>query len=268
VAFREEAGGVRERSPAAVYASWTAGTWARAGLIAGLVGVFLTVSGAFGTGAFPLWLRAVYWIGLLAAGTPIAWLTFAALARTPGIRDRRWAFLGMGTLVMAGAYTLVVWTATRALSPAGGGMGLAALFPIVLMVSAAMTALNVLVHSRRGAEPGPSPASAPTRNEPRFLKRLPPRLQGAALEALEAEDHYLRAHTDRGSDLILCRMADAVAELEGVEGLRTHRSWWVARSAVVRVAKADGRAALTLRSGVEAPVSRAAMAALREAGWL
>jgi DNA-binding LytR/AlgR family response regulator len=63
-------------------------------------------------------------------------------------------------------------------------------------------------------------------------------------------------------------MADAVAELEGVEGARTHRSWWVARAAVAAAAKADGRAVLTLKSGVAAPVSRTALPALRSEGWL
>ena len=65
-----------------------------------------------------------------------------------------------------------------------------------------------------------------------FLDRLPLRLRGATIRAVQAEDHYLRLHTDRGSDLILMRLSDAVSELEGLEGARTHRSWWVAREAV------------------------------------
>ena len=63
------------------------------------------------------------------------------------------------------------------------------------------------------------------------------------------------------------RLSDAVGELEGLEGARTHRSWWVARDAVRDVARNDGRAALTLASGVVAPVSRRYARALREAGW-
>ena len=97
--------------------------------------------------------------------------------------------------------------------------------------------------------------------------RLPPRLRGATLHAVQAEDHYLRLHTDRGSDLILMRLSDAVAELEGLEGARTHRSWWVARDAVRDASRGDGRAALTLEGGLVAPVSRRYARALREAGW-
>ena len=84
---------------------------------------------------------------------------------------------------------------------------------------------------------------------------------------MEAEDHYLRLHTSRGSDLILMRLADAVAELEGIEGAQTHRSWWVAKAAVVDARRGDGRAVLTLTNGVEAPVSRSYAGALRAAGW-
>ena len=63
------------------------------------------------------------------------------------------------------------------------------------------------------------------------------------------------------------RLSDAVAELEGIEGAQTHRSWWVARTAVEGAQRGDGRATLSLKGGVEAPVSRAYAKALREAGW-
>ncbi len=63
------------------------------------------------------------------------------------------------------------------------------------------------------------------------------------------------------------RLADAVPELEGIEGARTHRSWWVAKAAVADARRGDGRAVLTLKNGAEAPVSRSYAGALREAGW-
>ena len=102
---------------------------------------------------------------------------------------------------------------------------------------------------------------------PRFVDRLPLKLKGAEIYAVSAEDHYLRIHTDRGSDLILMRLADAVGELEGLEGAQTHRSWWVAKSAVVEVKRGNGRATLTLSNGLQAPVSRRFSAELREDGW-
>jgi DNA-binding LytR/AlgR family response regulator len=99
------------------------------------------------------------------------------------------------------------------------------------------------------------------------LDRFPARLRGAALYAVEAEDHYLRLHTSRGSDLILMRLSDAIAELEGLEGARTHRSWWVARDAVQSADRSEARIRLRLPDGLIAPVSRTYGKDLREAGW-
>ena len=136
--------------------------------------------------------------------------------------------------------------------------------PATLAVTAMLTTLAFFVQSRAAAETHSAPRGSPP---PRFLARLPAKLVGADLWAIEAQDHYLRLHTSKGDDLILMRLADAVAELEGIEGARTHRSWWVARDAVTSAERAEGRATLILRGGQRAPVSRAYVKPLREAGW-
>jgi DNA-binding LytR/AlgR family response regulator len=82
------------------------------------------------------------------------------------------------------------------------------------------------------------------------------------------EDHYVRAHGPGTSALILLRMRDAEAELAGVDGRRVHRSWWVARASVEKVLR-DGRGyKLRLTNGLEAPVARDRVAALKAAGWI
>ena len=106
---------------------------------------------------------------------------------------------------------------------------------------------------------------------------LPGRLQGIPqgvrdghqkpVLALEAEDHYVRVHTPSGSELVLLRLADAAREMGNTPGARTHRSWWVARSAVKTVNRASGKTSLTLLNDIEVPVSRGYLAELREAGW-
>ena len=58
-----------------------------------------------------------------------------------------------------------------------------------------------------------------------------------------------------------------MAACEALEGARTHRSWWVAREAVVEARKGDGRGVLILKDEIEAPVSRTYYSALRETGW-
>lgn len=109
---------------------------------------------------------------------------------------------------------------------------------------------------------------SPPETSPRFLDRLPPAWNGE-LRALEMEDHYVRAHGPDGrSELMLMRMRDAETELEGFEGLRVHRSWWVAKEAVVG-RRRDGRKwLLKLAGGLEAPVARDRVSELREKGIL
>ena len=136
--------------------------------------------------------------------------------------------------------------------------------PEVFFTSLSMTALAFLVR-RRDWETHAAPPGAPP---PKFLARLPNKLKGAEVWAVEAQDHYLRLHTSLGQDLILMRLSDAVAELEGIEGAQTHRSWWVARAAVVETERAEGRATLTLKDGAKIPVSRGFAKGLRDEGWL
>ena len=112
--------------------------------------------------------------------------------------------------------------------------------------------------------PKPHEAAAPS-PVPGFLERLPAKYRGAALYAVSSEDHYLRVHTDRGEELILMRLSDAMRELEGADGLQTHRSWWVARDGVAEVARENGRQKIVLKSGVEAPVSRSFAAEVKAA---
>lgn len=118
------------------------------------------------------------------------------------------------------------------------------------------------------AEPPPQGDDGPPRpGEAAFLRRLPRRL-GRDLVCLVMEDHYVRAHTPLGSELLLLTLSKAVAELDGLEGMQVHRSWWVARSAVRRVVEDGRKLRLELTNGMEAPVSRSSVARLREAGWL
>lgn len=108
-----------------------------------------------------------------------------------------------------------------------------------------------------------SPKAPPA---PRLAKRLPGAL-ASDIQALSVEDHYVRIHTAAGSHLVLMRLSDAIAEMDGVEGLRVHRSWWVARKAV-RSAHLNGRGGrLTLHDGLQAPVARSALSTVRAAGW-
>jgi LytTr DNA-binding domain len=233
--------------------------------IAGAAGVFLALLGPFGTDTAPLWQRMAYWVGLCAAGTGLG-ITIAAVVHVlfdPA--DRRSFVMAFVTaLVMTPPSTLVVWWVTvRLFSWRVMSGSLLQFTGPVLLICLAMNFVNALAHR----SPPHTHASGGESAPPRFLERLPAKLRGAELYAVSAEDHYLRLHTSKGSDLILMRLSDAVAELEGLEGAQTHRSWWVARSAVRGARPGDGRAVLELEGGVSAPVSRGYARALKAEGW-
>ncbi|MDZ4371940.1 MAG: LytTR family DNA-binding domain-containing protein [Phenylobacterium sp.] len=238
--------------------------WLRGIAVGASAAAFLTLTGAFGTDDVPLLARAGYWFGLIGLG----YLWGATVSRLffDGGRlqtGRPWLDVLLATLVMSTPFTLVVWAASTVFF--GGRMTLSTLpvfYGSVFVVSLAITAINMLIE--RGRHPATHAGATP----PRFLERLPLKLRGAEVWAVEAEDHYLRLHTSKGQDLILMRLADAVAELEGIEGVQVHRSWWVARDAKVAARRGDGRATLTLRDGAQVPVSRTYAGVLRERGWI
>jgi DNA-binding LytR/AlgR family response regulator len=132
----------------------------------------------------------------------------------------------------------------------------------VFAVTSVLIIINVLVARRFDV------VTSASSQPPKFLERLPLKLRGAEVWAVEAEDHYLRLHTSKGQDLILMRLSDAVPELQGIEGAQVHRSWWVARAAITDAVRGDGRATLTLKDGAEVPVSRPYARLLRQSGWL
>lgn len=238
--------------------------WLRAFAVAFVAAGFLTVAGAFGTDEVPLGPRALYWFTLMAAGTVfgsiIARFFFSDAQRR---RWPAWARVVAASLTMSVPFSLFVLAGSRLIL--GADIDLDAwpvVFLSVLTVALAITAINMLIESRTVVVTHAAPAA------PKFLERLPLKLRGAEVWAVEAEDHYLRLHTSKGQDLILLRLADAVAELEGIEGAQVHRSWWVARDAITDARRGDGRATLTLKDGAEVPVSRTYAGQLREKGWI
>lgn len=111
-------------------------------------------------------------------------------------------------------------------------------------------------------------AFVPLRREtPAIIRRLSPARRGMLLRMM-MNDHYVSVATEHGSDLVLMRFTDAIAETAPEEGLRVHRSHWVARRAVQAVERGGDRVTLVLTNGERIPVSRARLRALREAGWL
>ncbi|HEX8258238.1 MAG TPA: LytTR family transcriptional regulator DNA-binding domain-containing protein [Allosphingosinicella sp.] len=109
-----------------------------------------------------------------------------------------------------------------------------------------------------------APSVAPPAFPAVLLARMPRGL-GPEIVALEAEDHYVRVHTPRGSTLVLMRLSDAVELLDAAIGLRVHRSWWVARQAIASFDRDGQQLTLRLTNGAQVPVGRTYLAAVRTA---
>lgn len=245
------------------------------------LGLLLAALGPFGTfmmGNLPE--RLAYWVSLSVGG----YLVFRpAMGAAAAVAERlalpqapAWiAATGLATIPM----TFLVWLASYRHTPSRwpSAADYFDLYLKVLVIGAGIALLFWFRSPRRGGTaaapisprpPAGVPAAPQARTTtPRFLDRLPAHL-GRELVALEMEDHYVRAHTTAGSTLILLRMRDAVAELDGIEGLQVHRSWWVARAAVAETFVEGRSAKLRLANGLEAPVARNSLPTLRDAGWL
>ncbi|CAN7502011.1 LytTR family DNA-binding domain-containing protein [Phenylobacterium sp. LjRoot225] len=260
---------LREAPPAAVRASPTA--WpgraavGRTALAGAVVGLFLGLVGAYGSEAVPIVPRTLEMVAIAVTASLMGMAVFVLTGRHPAIAARWWLHGLAAALVMTAPMAVVVWIALQAVMRPGPPATTIPGFLPTSAVTSAFFCLWVAYQRRRRMAPNAA-AAAPA--APKILDRLPPRLRGAELWAVEAEDHYLRLHTSLGQDLILLRFSDALGELEGLEGTQVHRSWWVARGAILEARRADGRAVLKLKGGVQAPVSRTFARGLRSRGWI
>lgn len=240
-------------------------SWA---ITAGLGGLFLGLVGATGSYDYPILFRVLFWIGMCAVGGLFALAIEAALDRfAPRLVNPAGWWFAM-TIVLAAAMVPVIFLANS-----GGGRapieGLPMFVGNSIVISGALVLLRMvaglLLHGRAGAVETVGQAGAAQRAG--VLERLAPGLRGARLMALQSEGHYVRVHTDLGSELVLVRLRDAMAETAPVEGMQVHRSWWVARQGFAREVRLNGKLALELEGGLTVPVSRSFTKSYRAAEW-
>jgi hypothetical protein len=248
----------RERPP--FFRGWHVPAYRSSLLVAITAAVFMALAGPFGTWREPLAERLAFWvIGI----TGCVWFAIALdrhLRRIRWLRERAIIrSLAMVTLVAP----LAALSASAAAAIIQRQSINWSLFwqtvPQIAMVGVGLVA--VLLAGRRAT------SKALVAPDPTLGGLLPLKFSGANLWAIEAQDHYVRVHTDRGTALVLMSFEAALGEAAGLSGRRVHRSWWVARAAIVGVERGDGRAVLSLRGGPKAPVSRRYAKDLRSAGW-
>jgi hypothetical protein len=250
------------------FAVWAVGT------------VFLGVVGPFGMNeTTPLAGRLVYWFAIIFIST---WIGFGCKHAVFRFCDgwhwasKRFAAAVLFTLLFVpflygfnAAFfperwdSLMPWTYLAALL-------LAVYLSVGLVIEAAMYQFRSaippdvardLALDPPTPEPVIEPAPAP------FLARLSPDL-GQDIVRLAMQDHYIEVVTDKGSELILMRLSDAIGELEGIDGLQVHRSHWVAHSGITGSEKDRERHYLLTQDGGRVPVSRSFRKAAKEAGLI
>ena len=251
-----------------------------------LAGIILALIGPFGSFALPLGERLLLWPLMILSGYPV-FRGLGAVSRWLG-QMAGIPYAVAATLALAVAAlpvtlnVMLLWfrippgEAPRA--PIAGPL----YFQVLIVGLIVHAAMHLLFRHRpaptAGPEPFPvepppvgeaapeAPPAEPLPPAGTFALPLPPGF--GPVRALKGEDHYVRVIGDAREELILMRMRDAIERLGPVEGLRIHRSWWVAKAAVGSIRR-DGRTAVVvLTSGQEAAVARDMMPQLRAAGWL
>jgi hypothetical protein len=227
--------------------------------------IFLGLIGPFGSYMNgPAWQRvafqlACFWPGILLFGSLIR-----AVLRLRLRPAMTWISIILGVAILNAPFQIWVawiavsiWPFLKRLTPLDWYLqGLITASPVVLGFTLWMQAR---LHKREQAkEAGEAPPTA-------FGLLGAP---ASAVLCLQMEDHYVRVHTAGNSRLVLATLNQAMAALENADGLQVHRSWWVARKAVVRAVTEGRNLRLQLVNGITAPVARSAVAMVREAGWL
>lgn len=92
-------------------------------------------------------------------------------------------------------------------------------------------------------------------SENKFFERIPKHL-GRDLISLNSQDHYVKVTTSMGSELILMRLSDAITDLDGLDGIQPHRSWWVAKKHAAQIKTDNGKKIIELSNGDIVPISR------------
>lgn len=245
-----------------------------------VVVALLVYLGPFGTWAsLSVSDRLVFWT----ASVGVNWLAGLVVANVTirAFQARKWpAWTGLvlASLIAALPGTGTVWMVVAAYldyRPASLS-GIAGLYAKVLVLHLLVSSLvfHLIERSLRKREAAMEPSlpdrtpAPPPAPEAALLARLPARSRAELLH-LRMQDHYVEVHTTAGSEMLLLRFRDALREVEGIDGLRVHRSHWVARAAVVGVERQrGGRIALRLVNGAKVPVSRSFAPAVKARGWI
>jgi hypothetical protein len=233
-------------------------------LLLALIGLLMAELGPYRTVDVPGALRTAYWlVAVIGSGLAVILADRLLLARVPGF----WFRILAVSLTVTPPVTLYAYFLNAVMLNLPRRWWLIpqlawqVLVIMLLMVTVRALLWRRVVDTRILVMP-PLPEA-----ERQFRLRLSANRRGARLIAVEAEDHYVRVHTNAGSELLSMRFSEAVEELAAAHGYRLHRSWWVAADAVDGVKWTRGGGEARLAGGLVAPVSRSCAPLLKAAGW-
>ncbi len=232
----------------------------------------LTLLGPFGTYNDMIFFeRLTFWtVVLVGIGAMVHFCVQLSLNLSPKAKLQRPAWIVLGAIVGAVPGIAIVAFVDRVMRPPGMTLDAARLFQLWWQVGL-ISIVIALIEYWRLEEPvagtlGPKEDLPIGAGQTLFHERLPS--NGAEPEdiiSLSMQDDYVEVTTTTGSHLVLMRLVDAMKELDGLDGLRIHRSHWVALAHIQSLRTKGHRSWLTLSDGRELSVSKSYFADVQAA---
>ncbi|MGV8831474.1 MAG: LytTR family DNA-binding domain-containing protein [Devosia sp.] len=238
---------------------------ARTWVAIGIIGVLLGLIGPFGTyETMSIAGRVGYWLANAGGGYLVGFF-FAVLVQGWLKPDPAWR-VALLTGLLSGVPIALFAFGLNVLVFGHPTIDLLSLIVYCVLISMGFAVIRRLAvpAEQRVTTNVPGPV-IPT--PPALLARLPHTTRGRLLH-LAVADHYVDVTTDKGHELVLIRLSDAIAETAPTPGLQVHRSHWVALDAVKRATRQAGKPVLELENGTMVPVSRSYLEAARTAGLI
>lgn len=236
--------------------------------------LLFTIAGPFGTqAALNGFDRFLLWAPIVAVGGAVS--LFLRICLRLWFREAIKGWVETATvalIVVLFGPLMLVWSAAVAQRygmPEAMPSNAMQLFGLAITAGSFLWVRNVLIHFI-GRE-ATKRMSGQRADDEVFVPRLMRRINADAAAPvlyIMADGHFVDVVTRKGSARIRMRLTDAIDAMEGVDGYCTHRSYWVAASAIRGAIRAGSVWRLQLENGQEIPVSRKYQSVLEEAGLL
>lgn len=243
------------------------------------VGVFIGFLSPFGMNEIPIHWSLLYWVITCISGyfvyMPILFFGNSLLVNTLPIHWMRVAITTfISSILMSFLIPVLTWIILSI--EIDLSTQFFEIFPKAIVIGGVITFVTLiqdyikeqkseLVSQKKLNEEQQEQANNNTdKNIEEFMALLPIDKRGELI-CLEMADHYIKVYTDKGHHLLLMRFKDALGKLAQYPGLQTHRSWWVAKSAITSMKKEGRKTFLLVGNDLEVPISRTHAESVKDA---